>query len=149
MRLEVKSTSQELREHAFLLEQLTQQQAGGQTLVASMLLEESPFGVSVLELQDVIVRRLGSASEPRRRLETIVADSLGAAFDEAHQVKFVLDTARDSLLLFNANQIPCVAPPPPEVKRVQFTVDLSTTPPVSLEDSRQLATFFGDLLPAA
>lgn len=149
MRLEVKSTSLELREHTFLLEQLATRH-GGTTLVASLILEEERGGTSVMDLVTEIRRRVGGQAEPTRRLEAIVAESVGIALVELEGHRYDLDAARRSVLLYPAEAIPTIPEPlPTEVRHVQFTVDLSTTTPVSIEDGRRRGPFFEAILPDA
>jgi hypothetical protein len=146
-RLEVKSTTKSLREHTILLDQLKLGE-DGQVLIASMLLSEASGGCSVFDLVAAIRTKLFTP-EARRRLETIVADCLGNTFEAVDEHLYDIDAARTSLLFYRAHEIPtCLLPLPPEVKEVSFTVDLSTTTPLSLEDARSISTQFRDLLPS-
>ncbi|MEO8623654.1 MAG: PD-(D/E)XK motif protein [bacterium] len=145
-RLEVKSTTKGLREHVFLLDQLRLGERG-HVLIASMLLTESSAGHSVFDLAHVIRERL-THPLARNRLEAIIADSLGNGFEAVEEHLYDLDGARESLLLYRAEDVPiCLLPLPAQVKDVSFTVDLSTTIPLSLDDSRKLSPQFCDLLP--
>jgi hypothetical protein len=144
-RLEVKGTVQPLREHTFLLDQLSVRPPG-KTLVASMMLQEADDGASVDDLVASINLRVGT--EPRRRLEAILAESLGQGWRDAGETKFSLQGARESLRVYLADQIPTVLQPlPPEIKEVRFVADLSTTIPLPIAEARILATFFGAILP--
>ena len=144
-RLEVKSTLRDLREHTFLLDQLI---LGGEgaIVIASLILREIDGGCSIFNLVAAIKARL-SSPEAKRRLDTIVADALGAGIAEVDDHMYDLDGARMSLCLFQASDVPRTPAAPPEVKDVSFTADLSTTRQLPLEDARRISTQFADLLP--
>jgi hypothetical protein len=144
-RLEVKSSTKELREHTFLLDQLFSGD-GHTVVIASLLLRATAGGRSVFDLVEMIRDKLDTA-EQGRRLETIVADALGNSFDAVEDHRYDLDSARVSLQLYRAEDVPRVAPPPVEVKDVSFTADLSTTKPISAAEACAIATEIRDLLP--
>lgn len=123
-RLEVKTSSTGLREHAFRLEQLTAD--SGNAIVVSLLLEESDYGASISDLMATIVAR-GTDTETRRRLETIVNHSLGVMWTEADRVRYNLESARESMALYTAASVPSVGvPSSPAVRDVHFVSDLSS-----------------------
>lgn len=145
-RLEVKSASHGLREHKLLLDQLGSIEPGA-TLLVSLLLDESPSGSSIFDLVEGIKRRVAN-KELDRRLELIVAESLGANWPEASELRFDVALARQRVRVYSASAIPSVPQPiPPEVKDVSFTVDLSTTSPLEFPAARSIGAFFDDLLP--
>ncbi len=146
-RLEVKSTEKRLREHFFRLDQLSSATAGA-TIVASLMLQRSSHGPSVLELVTDIVSLVGH--EAAMRLETIVADSLGEAWRDAEtdDVRFDLDATKATLQCYRVDDIPQVPQPLPSgIKHVSFSSDLSASPSLPLADARALAPFYNDLLP--
>ncbi len=143
-RLEVKSTTRDLREHSFRLEQLSRH-GGAHTIIASLVLTPCDDGVSVNDLVQQIAKRVGGESE--RRLVTLVAQSLGAEWREADNLRFDPTAARDGLRLYLAEQVPSVASPvPAEVKDVRFTVDLSSVPEVQRNTVLQSGALFASLL---
>lgn len=144
-RLEVKSTTRDLREHSFRLEQLSRH-GGAQTIVASFLLIASDDGLSVNDLVRQISERVG-AGESERRLVTIVAQSLGAEWREADNIRFDPTAARDGVRLYLAEHVPSVASPVPvEVKDVRFIVDLSSVPGFEPDAARAKGALFAALL---
>ncbi len=146
-RLEVKSSTRGMREHHFSLDQLRLSD-DGLVLVASVLLTEAGGGISISDLVTLIRQRL-LTDESKRRLETIVADSLGASLTDGDDHLFDIDEARASVLLYRATDIPtCAVPLPPEVKKVTFTVDISAVAPTPLAEARSISPEFRDLLPA-
>jgi putative PD-(D/E)XK family protein DUF4420 len=144
-RLEVKSTTRALREHTFRLEQLSRH-AGGRTLIASFILEESNDGATIDDLVAVIANRTGSG-EALRRLEVIVAESIGADWREAQTQRFDVDAARRELRFYPAEKVPTIAGPiPPEIKDVRFVADLSTCIPLDSTTARGMGSLFQALL---
>lgn len=146
-RLEIKSTMKALREHSFLLDQLSSMSPGA-TLIGSLMLTEDPDGANLGDLLDAIRSRLRQGAESVVRLEVIVAESLGQAWHEARDVRFDAERARKSLRLYAVEDIPTVPQPlPAEVKDVRFVADLSTTPWMDVPDARSRAALFSDVLP--
>lgn len=147
MKLEVKSTTKTLREHAFALDQLTIG-VGCETLVASIQLVETSIGHSVFDLLALIRQRDYVSAASLERLESIAAESLGEGWRDAREVRFDLEAARESLRLLSVGEIPRVpAPVPSEVKDVRFTVDLSGCAFLPLRDAKAIAPFFLAILP--
>ena len=146
LRLEVKSSTRSVREHEVSLGQLVVED-GGNTLIASLLLTADDDGPSINDLVDRIHARVKMAGESQR-LEAIVADSIGADWREAETLRFDEAGARESLALFNSAMVPSVSRDiPAEVSCVRFVTDLSGTPPLPLDEARDLAPFYGDVLP--
>lgn len=145
--IEVKSCGTGLREHSLRLEQLNAS-PGGHTLFASVVVEETDGGTSVAALAEALLARLDHNLEARRRLETIIGSSLGQSWREADTRSFDLDAALSNLRVYDARQLPTLIQPiPPEIRGVRFTLDFSTTDPLSLEDARDLGAFFAQALP--
>jgi hypothetical protein len=146
-RLEIKSTTQPLREHHFLLDQLLQM-GQGMTLIASLMLQQdATSGVSVPELVEHI-RSLVPRASVQSRLETIVIQSLGTAWRDAESLRFNLDQARASLQLYRTAQIPAIPQPlPTAIRGVRFIADLSGAPAWSLAEARATSDFYGSILP--
>lgn len=148
-RLEVKGTLKALREHAFLLDQLSSM-SPGVTLIASMMLAETDDGMNVADLVSAIGGRLGVGTEAARRLEVIVADSLGQGWREAGDLRLSLEHARRSLRFYRGEDVPTIPQPvPPAVRDVRFVADLSDIVPVASPVVRALAPALAPLLPAS
>lgn len=142
--LEVKSTTKDLREHTFLLEQLTSHQDS--TLVASVMLTETGAGSSVFDLVELIGPRVGE--EAVARLQSIVGACLGNAWREASELRYSVEAARHSLRIYHAHDVPIVPQPiPAEIRDVRFTADLSAASSLSLTKARALKPQFSQLLP--
>jgi hypothetical protein len=146
-RLEVKSTSSKLREHYFQLDQLSSATTG-KTVVASLMLQQTPQGLSVFDVAEKIRERVGDGATAR--LESIIAECLGRDWRDADadDVRFDLDATRKTLRLYRAEDVPSVAQPlPAGIKRVQFVSDLSNAHELPLVEARALAPLYTDILP--
>jgi hypothetical protein len=146
-RLEVKSSATGIREHHVRLEQLSSI-SPGRTVVASMLLEETDNGASVDDLLSLVEHRIRQAPDAVRRMELIVAESLGRDWRESSDVRYDMEAARESVRLFDADSIPRVAEPlPPQIKDVRFVVDLSHVTEIASLELAEHSPFFACLLP--
>jgi hypothetical protein len=146
-RLEVKSTLTKLREHHFQLDQLSSATTG-ETVIASVMLQQTSHGLSVFDLAEQIGERVGD--EAAARLETIIADCLGRDWRDADadDGRFDLDATKHTLRLYRAKDVPTVAQPlPTGIKRVEFVADLSHAHELPLVEARALAPLYNDLLP--
>ena len=121
---------------------------GGHTLFASVLITPADDGHSISALADAILARVHHHAEVRRRLQTIIVQSLGGDWRDADTRRFSLPHARLDLRFYQASTIPTVAPPPAGVRQVSFVVDLTSTDPVSIGEARGLSPFFAAMLPA-
>lgn len=122
-RMEVKSSTQSLREHEFSLDQLLF--APQRTVIASVLLTEDDTGATVFDLLRGVSERLGRGAL-YQRAEKIVAASLGSAWREASDVRYRVADALASVQVFPADAVP--RPPgemPPEVRSVRFRGSLA------------------------
>lgn len=147
-KLEVKSSQSELREHHFRQAQLSAIQTGD-TIVASLLLTECASGVSVHDLLAILKANPVVQRESEARVETILAETLGADWHRAADVQFDLKRARDSVRFYDARQVPSIPQPlPTGVKDVEFVADLSGVPPLVPEALRGRAPFYVSLLSA-
>jgi len=127
-RLEVKATGSGVRRHHFSLEQLVPPN-GVVLLVASVVVERSSGGDSVMDLIDSIRTRLANWPKVALELERIAATTLGSDWRAGHLDQFDAHVADSSLRFLAAGSIPKVSPDvPPEVSEVHFVVDLSAVP---------------------
>lgn len=133
-KLEVKSTSKQIRIHRFSLEQL-QSNVGSKLLIASIFVIETGVGKSILNLRDNIFSKLKSI-EHQLQLNEIIYKTIGSDYDKLGDVFFDYQLAKDSLLYFNATSIPSVSKSviPIEITNVSFDCDLSNVSAVTSED---------------
>ena len=125
VRLEVKSSASGRRIHHFRQMQCAPP-AGTFGMLASLFVQSSGGGISLLEVIRDIEMRL-TANEPlTRKLHTNVAQALGDTMPQLLNRKFDADLAKSSLRIFDLNEIPAIrGPQAPEVSDIRFRSDLS------------------------
>ncbi len=127
-RLEVKATGGKTRRHHFALEQLTPPNKV-QLLIASVIVERSSGGASVMDLVDSIRSQLAGIPKLALAVEQVAASTLGTDWRLGHLDRFDLHAAATSLRFLNGPAVPRVSSDiPPEVSEVRFVVDLSGVP---------------------
>jgi hypothetical protein len=131
-RIEVKSFSGSLRQHHFSLEQL-QPPEGVKTLIASMLVEGSQAGESIVDLREKIQTHISSDSNLLLHLDKVIALTLGNSWQQADEACFDQRLAQESLAFYEAAAIPSVNPNLPSgVSGVHFRSDLTGIPTVEI-----------------
>ncbi|MEU7475450.1 PD-(D/E)XK motif protein [Lentzea sp. NPDC042327] len=122
--VEVKASTHAERKHTFSASQLA---PASQVLVASLVLDQSDRGPSVLELYQRTAVRLGDAKEAGDKLHRQVMTLVGPRIAEADDTRFDMQAAAENLRLYRAEDIPQVSPPfPSGVSNVRFTSELTT-----------------------
>jgi len=102
-RVEVKSSSGQVRQHRFSHNQLNAP-VGSSLSIASVLVERSGQGLSVFDLSERLHSRLTvSASFV---LDNTISATLGLDFQKAREIRFDQDSARASLLFFPLGVVP-------------------------------------------
>jgi hypothetical protein len=134
-RIEVKSTSQRIRQHHFALDQLVPIE-GTRIVIASLFTEPVSRGITVIELADKIRDKLRAFPVLAEHLDRIVTTTLGnnwrAAFDEAFDRQLALTT----LQFYDAATLPSIPIPLPiGISDVHFRADLSICPSLDLTRS--------------
>ena len=123
-RLEIKSTSQRTRRHAFSHRQL-QPPTGTRVAIASVFVESSGGGPTVSTLVDRIRRRV---AEPRalQRLDYVVASTLGADWRTGVEAAFDSELASESLRFYGVGVVPSLpSAVPPGVSDIRYVSDVS------------------------
>ena len=143
-RIEVKSAGQRIRRHHFSHRQLTPP-AGTRLVICSLFVESSGGGPTVAALIERIRRRV-TKPQALRRLDHIVAGTLGTDWRLGLAEAFDSELAAESLRFFGVESVPSIPLTiPDEVSNVQYISDLSgaqfLTPQEALD--------YGDLLAAA
>jgi hypothetical protein len=126
--VEVKGSETGLRRHHFSSRQL---EPVGRVLVASVVLEPSEGGDSLLDLHSRVVDRLADDVELQQKVHEEVISHVGRRVPEAVEVRFDSEVALSNLRFFRASDVPRVAAPFPfGVSDVRFVSDLSSSQPV-------------------
>lgn len=131
-RVEVKTSGRGSRRHHFSLEQLTADDL--EVCVASIQIEPSAAGRTLLELVDAIAARLTQIDDTIR-LTTTVGLVLGTDWSEYSNARFDDALAAASLRFYRAETVPSVTLPVPDaVTQVQFVADVAECDPIAPDE---------------
>ena len=148
IRLDVKVTERRMRAHVFSYEQCNPP-AGTVAIAASMFVERSPGGVSLLKLVDGIVSQVASDANLIFKLHEVMAATLGSHLGEAMAIAYDTELADSSLCFYYLDNVPAVREPlPANVSAVHFRSDLSSLKPVSISVLREAHAELAKFLPA-
>ena len=127
IRLEVKSSSTRQRIHNFSLEQC-KPPSGTVGILASLYVETSGGGLSLLELIHRIERQLDGTENLVLKLHNVIADALGAEVATSLSIRFDEELSESSIQMYELEAIPAVRDCVPDyVSRVHFQSDISHT----------------------
>jgi len=107
-KLEIKTTTKGNRIHHFSLEQLNQQSQEN-TLVGSIMTSEINLGLSVSDLCDIIIEKIGVNGESMKLFTDKLFNVAGSDLDSFCR-KFDFSTAKMQTLYFLPNDIPSIKP---------------------------------------
>lgn len=126
-RLEVKTTTKDVREHMFGLRQL-KPVAGAEVRIASLMTTETSAGTSIGDLVARVEGRLGGDPMRQVKVHQQVAATLGNDWVRYLSHSFDEVQAEATLLILDPALVPQVEEPPPEVVSVTLAVDCSGVP---------------------
>ena len=132
-RLEIKSTGYRTRKHTFAHRQLTPP-AGTRVAIVSVFVEGAGAGSTIVTLVERIRRRI---TNPRalRKLDYIVASTLGTDWRVSIDATFDSELASESLRFYEAEAVPSLPSDiPPKVSDIRYVSDLSETRPLTHEE---------------
>ena len=143
-RIELKSAGQRIRRHHFSHRQLTPP-AGTRVTIGSVFVESSGGGSTIAALVERIRRRV-TQPRARRRLDHVVAATLGADWRSGMEAAFDSQVASESLQFFEVRAIPSIPPGfPAAVSGIRYVSDLSDVEALTHEQ----VLGYGDLFAAA
>lgn len=141
-RVEIKSTSHRVRQHHFSLEQL-HPPAGIEVLVASIFVERTQAGQSLMELLEKIRSCIIDRPDLLLHVDEIVGLTLGSSWKHALQERFDEKLAEDSLAFYEVSTVPSVNPEIPlTVSKVHFMSDLTGLETINLSTYRNKGNLF-------
>ena len=147
IRMDVKSCAGRVRIHAFSYDQCSPP-PDTQAIVASLMVERIPGGISIDEVMVAIENRVSGDQDLVLKLHETVASTLGQDFPASLGVTFDQRLAASSLKFFDLRTIPAIRGCLPSgVSDVRFSADLSGIDSVSMEALVDLDPYFLDLLP--
>ncbi|MEQ8345111.1 MAG: PD-(D/E)XK motif protein [Sneathiellaceae bacterium] len=147
IRIDVKSCAGRIRKHIFSYDQCNPP-TNTHAVVASLMVERVPGGISIDDLMASIEVCLSGDPELVLKLHNILASTLGAELTASLHVTFDKHLADSSLQFFDLRTIPAVRDSiPSRVSDVRFAVDLSGLTPLSLQNLTDRDPYFWDLVP--
>ncbi len=145
-RIEMKSTSRRTRMHSFSHRQL-HPPAGTRVAIASVFVESSGGGLKVATLLEKIRRRVGSLGA-LRRLDYVVASTLGTDWRTGVEAGFDSELASESLRFFRVEEVPSLPSNIPHgVSDIRYVSDLSGAQALSFEEMLGSGTLFAAAVP--
>lgn len=133
LRLEVKTTRAGKRQHSVSLEQLSD--PGARVALVSIRTQGAGGGVSLRDLLDELLVRLGNDPEAQLRAMQGLASCLGSDWSDALDVRFDRELATATLAMFDAEHVPSIPVPiPSEITSVSFVLDLTSCTPLKASD---------------
>jgi hypothetical protein len=141
-RIEVKSAAGRVRQHHFTLEQLYPP-IGTKLLIASVLVERTGAGPSVVELAEQVRSGVSSTPDFLLHVDRIVGLTLGQGWRQALEERFDRELAEQSLAFFDPSAVPRVGEDVPAgISDVRFKSDLSGSQQVDLAQYRAAGGLF-------
>lgn len=125
LRLEVKSSSTEIRVHHFSFSQLNPIN-NTEIIIASILVNINAGGISLEEILERINNRLNNYPKQKEKLNLLVYSVLGTDIDKINEVKFDYQLAQESFKFYSSTEIPKIKNKdiPKEVSNVKFISNL-------------------------
>ena len=145
-RIEIKSTSQRTRKHNFSHRQL-QPPTGTLVAIASVFVESSGGGPTISALVDRLRRRVSSA-RALRRLDYVVASTLGADWRPGVEAAFDAELASESLRFYTVEDIPSLPSDiPPGISDIRYVSDISGVQALTSEEMLSDGDLFAATVP--
>ncbi len=140
-KLEVKTTIKGSRIHHFSLEQLNQQSQEN-TLVCSIMTSEINLGLSVSNLCDIIIEKIGVKGESIKLFTDKLFNVAGSDLDSFSK-KFDFSTARTQTLYFLPNDIPSIKPECISlgVSEIKFASNLEQVKNINIQSYSEIKLF--------
>lgn len=146
-RLEVKSTSRRTRMHSFSHRQL-HPPAGTRVAIASVFVESSGGGLKLATLLESVRRQIGNPGA-LRRLDYVVASTLGTDWRTGVEAGFDSELASESLKFYQVEEVPSLPSDVPDgVSDIRYVSDLSGAQALSVEEMRGSGDLFVAAVPA-
>lgn len=129
-RIEVKSTTGDIRSHVFSLEQLSPTD-GSNLIIASIFVNSTGIGKSVFDLMDIISLKIHS-TDCQLKLSEMVLKTLGPHIEECRNIHFDYKFAVETIKYYNSKVIPAIRREdvPIEVSSVHFRSNLTNIPSI-------------------
>ena len=145
-RLEIKSTGERARKHTFSHRQL-KPPAGTRVTIVSVFVESSGGGPTIPTLVERIRRRV-ACPRALRRLDYVVASTLGTEWRASVEAAFDSELASESMRFYAVETVPSLSSDiPPGVSDIRYVSDLSGTRALTREEMIRNGGLFGAVTP--
>lgn len=145
-RLEVKTTTLRNRKHSFGLHQVFPK-GSVNLIIASLMIERVPIGLSLGDLIDKIEKTLTDA-EQKLKFDQLITETLGQSYEKSLEEAYDETSAKELLEFFDIQDIPKIPQDtiPKEISDVRFSVSLDDINTVSKKNFRGLSDLFDSVL---
>ncbi len=126
--IEVKSTMNGERKHVFSLSQ-TIVKSKNVVLIASFIMEDDEFGMSIEDLETKILKRIKQYPDASEQLKYLIRATLGKDWKKKNNKRFSPTRASDDLKFFNLEDIPKLDKSLQNIRgvsNISFTSDLNS-----------------------
>ena len=125
-KIEVKSTTGDIRTHVFSLEQLSPSD-GSDLIIASVFVNATGIGKSIFDLMDLISSKITN-TDCELKLSELVLKTIGPHIEECKNINFDYKFATETIKYYNSILIPSIkrTDVPEGVSAVHFRSDLTT-----------------------
>ena len=145
-RIEIKSSSQRTRKHSFSHRQL-QPPTGTRVAIASVFVESSGGGPTISTLVERIRRRVANP-QALRRLDYIIASTLGTDWRTGVEAAFDSELASESHRFYTVDSVPSLPSDVPSgVSDIRYVSDLSGVQPLVGEEMLEYGELFAATAP--
>ena len=129
-KIEVKSTTGDIRTHIFSLEQLSPSD-GSNLIIASVFVNATGIGKSIFDLMDMISTKIQS-TDCELKLSEIVLKTIGPHIEECKNICFDYKFAVETIKYFSSTIIPSISKEdvPVEVSAIHFRSNLTGIPSI-------------------
>ncbi len=144
-KLEVKSTTGDLRTHIFSLEQLSPSD-NSNLIIASVFVNVTGIGKSIFDLMDIISSKI-SDTDCELKLSEIVLKTIGPNIEECRKIFFDYKFAVETIQYYNSTSVPSISREnvPADVSAVHFRSNLMQVPSIKETGYDEKSTLFNSL----
>lgn len=147
IRLEVKTSAKRTRIHNFTFEQCNAPKTI-HAIVASIMVERIPNGLSIGDMIESIEKRISSDSNLALKFHEVIVSTLGSSLTESYDKCFDFQLAESSIEFYDLHEIPAIRGKLQlGVSQVSFASDLAGQTKLSRSTLIKHDTVFGELLP--
>ena len=137
-KIEVKSTTKQIRSHLFAIEQLNPN-TGSQLIIGSIQMVKTGVGCSLFDLEEKIINKIKDR-DSAIRLKEVIVSTIGTHLSEISSIYYDYMQSVDSLKFYDYKDVPSISLDciPQGVSNVHFSVDFSNVVDVERDSMKGL-----------